>query len=131
MSAIRGGVPGRSADPAGANGLESTLAHALQVGTYASIALVTAGVLLLIAGGGSPLDPGAPFDLGRIPSDLAAGRPEGFLWLGIIGIVATPGLRVALALVGFARGGERLMAVVALLILAVVALGVLAGVVTG
>jgi uncharacterized membrane protein len=98
------------------DGLEASLAHVLQIGSYASIALVTAGVLLLAAGGVSPLDPGPALDLGRIPSDL---------------VVATPGLRVALALVGFARRGERLMVLVAALILVVVAVGVLAGLVTG
>jgi uncharacterized membrane protein len=113
------------------DGLEASLAHVLQIGSYASIALVTAGVLLLAAGGVSPLDPGPALDLGRIPSDLVAGRPAGFLWLGIISVVATPGLRVALALVGFARRGERLMVLVAALILVVVAVGVLAGLVTG
>jgi uncharacterized membrane protein len=114
-----------------AGGLESSLARVLQVGTYASIALVAVGVVLLVAGGGSPLDPGPRLDLARIVGDLAAGRPAGYLWLGILGIVATPGLRVAGALVGFWRRGERRMAVVALLILVVVALGVLAGQVTG
>jgi len=116
---------------AGGSGLESTLARVLQVGTSASIALVAAGVLLLVVNGGSPLDPGAPLVIGRLLADIAAGRPEGFLWLGILGIVATPGLRVLGALIGFARGGERVLAVVAFLILVVVALGVLAGLVTG
>lgn len=112
-------------------GLESTLARVLQVGSYVSIALVAIGVVLLIAGGGSPLDPGPPLSLGTIAADIAAGRPAGFLWLGVLGIVATPGLRVVGALVGFWRGGERRMAAVALAILAVVGLGVFAGVVTG
>lgn len=128
MSAHRGGAP---ASASNVDGLEASLAHVLQIGSYASIALVTAGVLLLAAGGVSPLDPGPALDLGRIPSDLLAGRPAGFLWLGIISVVATPGLRVALALVGFARRGERLMVLVAALILVVVAVGVLAGLVTG
>lgn len=114
-----------------AGGLESGLAHVLQVGTYASIALISAGVLLLIRAGRSPLDPGLPFDLGRLPADLAALRPEGFLWLGILGVVATPALRVIGALIGFARRGERTMVIVAAMILAVVALGVIAGLVTG
>ena len=125
MSAIR-------VDPAaGGGGLESTLARVLQIGTYASITLVAVGVVLLVVNGGSPLDPGAPVVIARLVADIAAGRPEGFLWFGILGIVATPGLRVLGAFIGFARGGERLMAVVALLILVVVALGVLAGLVTG
>lgn len=125
MSAIRR-APG-----ADGGGLESTLARVLQVGTYASMALVVVGVVLFIGGGGSPLDAGPPLVVGRLVADVLAGRAEGFLWLGVLGILATPGLRVAGALLGFARRGERTMAVVALLILIVVALGVVAGVVTG
>jgi uncharacterized membrane protein len=53
------------------------------------------------------------------------------LWLGILGIIATPGIRVLGALVGFARRGERTMVGVAAGILVVVAAGVLAGLVTG
>ncbi|MEO5703929.1 MAG: DUF1634 domain-containing protein [Candidatus Limnocylindrales bacterium] len=125
MSAIR-------VDPAGqASGLESNLARVLQAGTYLSIALVAVGVVLLVAGGGSPLDPGPPFSLGTLVQDLAGGKPAGFLWLGILGIVATPGVRVFGALAGFWRRGERRMAAVALAIIAVVALGVFAGLMTG
>ena len=73
MSAIR-------VDPdATAGGLETALARVLQAGTYASIALVTVGVALFVASGGSPLDPGPPLNLGSLVSDLAAGRPGGFL----------------------------------------------------
>jgi uncharacterized membrane protein len=112
-------------------GLEISLGHVLTYGTYVSMALVALGFILMIAGGISPLDPGPPLNLGTIASDLAAVRPAGFLWLGIIGVVGTPALRVIGALVGFSRRGERHMVLVAALILGVVALGVAAGVVTG
>jgi uncharacterized membrane protein len=125
MSAIRMD-PGRDA-----GSLESALARVLQVGTYGSIGLVAIGVLLLVAGGGSPLDPSRPLALDRVVGDVLALRADGFLWLGILGIVLTPGLRVAGALVGFVRRGERRMAGVALSILFVVAVGVIAGQVTG
>ena len=111
--------------------LESILARVLQAGTYASIALVAIGVVLFTGAGGSPLDPGPPLDVAGIAADVAAGQPGGFLWLGVLGIVATPGLRVVGALIGFARRGERAMTIVAALILVVVALGVIAGLVTG
>jgi len=119
----RAGLPG--------GGIEAALARILQVGTYVSMALVIAGFALLVAGGVSPLDAGQPLVLGNLGADLLAGRPAGFLWLGILGIVATPGLRVVGALIGFWRAGERRMVVVAVLILAVVGLGVVAGLVTG
>ena len=123
--------PGTATPITPAATLESALARVLQVGTYASMAFVAVGTLLFIAAGGSPLDAGPPFDLARLPGDLATGRPEGFLWLGILGVVATPALRVLGALLGFVRGGERRMAAVAVGIIAVVAVGILAGLLTG
>ena len=125
-------MSGICVDPArDAGSLESGLARVLQIGTYASIGFVAVGVLLFIGRGSSPLDPGEAFALDRVIADLATLRAEGFLWLGILGIVVTPGLRVAGALIGFARRGERTMTIVAFLILIVVAIGVIAGLVTG
>ena len=111
--------------------LEPALARVLQAGTYVSITLVAAGTVLLLAGGISPLAGGPELHLDRLPTDIAAARPEGFLWLGILGICMTPALRVAAALVGFWRRGERPMVAVALLILAVVGAGVVTGLLAG
>lgn len=111
--------------------LEATLARVLQVGTYLSMALIAVGAALLLLTGGSPLDSAPLLDLGRLAADIGAGRPEGFLWLGVLGVLATPGLRVLGALVGFARLREWRMAAVAVAIIVVVALGIVAGVVTG
>jgi uncharacterized membrane protein len=111
--------------------LEPALARVLQVGTYVSIALVAVGTVLLLGAGISPLAGGPALDLRRIGSDIAAARPAGFLWLGILGICATPAMRVVGALVGFWRRGERGMVAVALLILAVVAAGVVTGLLAG
>jgi uncharacterized membrane protein len=107
-------------------GLESALGRVLAIGTYASMALVAIGLVLLVAGGGSPLDVGAPLSLATLGADLLAGRPAGFL-----GVIGTPALRVTGALIGFWRAGERRMALIALLILLVVGIGVVAGLVTG
>jgi len=115
----------------GAADLEPALARVLQAGTYVSITLVAVGTVLLIAGGISPLAGGPALHIERVLSDVAEGRPEGFLWLGILGICVTPALRVAGALVGFWRRGERDMVAVALLILAVVAAGVATGLLAG
>ena len=112
-------------------GLESALGRVLAIGTYASMALVAIGLVLLMAGGGSPLDAGPPLSVATLGVDLLAGRPAGFLWLGILGVIGTPALRVTGALVGFWRAGERRMALIALLILVVVGIGVVAGLVTG
>jgi uncharacterized membrane protein len=113
------------------DGLEPALARVLQGGTYVSIGLVALGTVLLLVNGGSPLAGGPPLSLSRLLADIIALRPEGLLWLGILVVVATPALRVVAALVGFWRRGERAMAGVALLILAVVAVGVVIGLLSG
>ena len=117
-------------DEVGAD-LEPALARVLQAGTYVSIALVALGTILLLGGGVSPLAGSPPLTVATLVGDIASLRPEGFLWLGILGICATPALRVIGAMVGFWRRGERRMVVVALLILAVVAAGVVTGLLAG
>lgn len=111
--------------------LEPALARVLQAGTYASIALIAIGTVLLVASGTSPLAASPALSLERLLADITAGHPEGFLWLGILGICATPALRVAGALLGFWRRGERGMVAIAFLILAVVAAGVVIGLLAG
>jgi uncharacterized membrane protein len=111
--------------------LELALAHVLELGTYVSVGLLALGAVLLLAGGTSPLAGGPPLRLDRLGSDLIALRPAGFLWLGILGMVATPGLRVLRAAIGFWRRGETTMAAVAVGVLVVIAVGVTIGVVAG
>ena len=71
-----------------------------------------------------PLSGGPPFDLVRLGPDVAGLRPAGFLWLGLLAVIATPTARVIASLVGYTRGGERSMAIVAALILVVIAASV-------
>ena len=116
---------------AGHGSLELALAHVLQAGTYAAAALIAIGSVLLVVNGQSPIAGGPPLRLDTIVADVLALRPAGFLWLGIVGVLATPGLRVLRAALGFWRRGERSMALVAVLVLAVIAVGVIVGVVSG
>ena len=111
--------------------LEVALAHVLQLGTYLSIGLVGLGTVLLLAGGTSPTAGGPPLSVSTLLADLAALRPAGFLWVGILGVLSTPALRVLRALIGFWRRGERTMAFVSIAILLVVAVGVFFGLLTG
>jgi uncharacterized membrane protein len=111
--------------------LDRSVARLLSVGTYASIALLATGVAAMAAAGRSPLDAAPGFDPARILPDLAALRPEGFVWLGIVLIVATPSARVATSLVGYLRRHDRPMAVVSILILCVIALSVAAAIAAG
>jgi uncharacterized membrane protein len=88
------------------------------------VALLAVGVALLLAAGIGPLSGGPVFDLGALVGDVAALRPAGFIWLGLLVVVATPSARVAASLVGYARRGERTMTIVSVLILVVIAVSV-------
>jgi uncharacterized membrane protein len=102
--------------------LESVLGRLLAAGTYAAIAVVAAGVWVMLLTARSPLGgDAAPLDPGSLPGLITAGRPEGFLWLGLLAAVATPVGRVAGALVGFASRREFTLVAVAAAILLVIA----------
>ena len=102
--------------------IESAIARLLIGGTYAAIALVLVGVVAMLAAGIDPVTHGQrpAFDLGRIPADLAALRPEGFLWAGLLVVLALPLGRVVVSGIGFYRGGDRGLSVVSLAVLLVV-----------
>lgn len=108
--------------------LERTVGRVLGAGALASVALLAIG----IAGMGvlhvAPLDrPFPPFDLGRLPADVAALRPSGFLWFGLLAVILTPSIRVIASLLGFAVAGERRMVAVAVVVLAVICLSAALG----
>jgi len=115
------------ASVARAAGLEGRVAQLLRLGTYTAVALISLGVVLMLASGRSPLDVAPPLDPGHLLDDLLAARPSGFLWLGMLVVLVTPAARVAVSVVGFGRAGEPRMALTAVLILGVVVLGVVLG----
>jgi uncharacterized membrane protein len=120
--------PNGSPEPAQA-GLERTIARLLTVGTYASITCLAVGLALMLGAGIGPLSGGPAFDPSRLVGDLVGLHAEGFLWLGLLIVIATPAARVGTSLVGFARAGERPMVLVAALILVVIVVSV--GLATG
>jgi uncharacterized membrane protein len=107
--------------------LELGIARLLTIGTFAAVSLLVVGVGLMVVGGQGPLDAAPNLDPGRLLDDVLALRPAGLLWLGLIVLIATPSARVAAALIGYVRDGERGMVVVSCLILIVVSLGVVTG----
>ena len=124
LGSATGAGSARSSVEPGSPGLERSIARLLTLGTYSSIALLVIGVVLMAGDGIGPLSGGPAFDPATIVPDLFAVRPDGFLWLGLIVVVATPVARVIASLVGYIRRGERGMAIVACLILVVIGLSV-------
>ena len=104
--------------------LDRSIARLLTFGTYVSVALFGVGAVLMFARRIAPLAGGPPFQPELVLDDVVHLRAAGFLWLGLLAAIATPAARVAAALVGFLRRGERTMAIVAVLILAVISLSV-------
>ena len=54
--------------------------------------------------------------------------PAGFLWLGLVVVIATPIVRVAVSSVGFAREGQWRMVAVGLGILAIILVGIVSSI---
>jgi len=107
--------------------VELRIARTLLVGAVVGIVLITVGVVLMAVNGIDPLqETFPPFEVARVIPDMLALRPEGFLWAGIVIIIATPIARVVGELVTFAIHRDATMAAVALLVLAVIALSVVA-----
>jgi uncharacterized membrane protein len=105
--------------------IEAVIARLLYAGTVTGVALLAVGVVLMAANGVSPESTTFPaFDPATLVADLVAMRPEGWLWAGIVVLIATPIARVIGELITFAVRGDRLMAGVALAILGVIALSV-------
>ncbi len=119
------GTPGAGADTA--RRLESAIARLLTLGTRAAVVFILAGVVMMLAHGIDPLTAAIPaFSLSSIPGDLVALRPAGFLWSGLLVVMAMPVARVVVSGVGFFAAGNRRLALVSLLVVLVLSAAVLA-----
>lgn len=110
--------------------MEAVVARLLVVGTWLAMGLVLAGVILMLADGIDPLDHGAvpPFQLTAIPAEILALEPVGFLWAGIVLIIALPIGRVVVSGLGFLAARDLRMAGISLAVLVVVLVSVLSSI---
>ena len=108
--------------------IEALIARLLVVGTYVAIGFVLVGVVLMLGHGIDPLvHATAPaFDLAAVPSQIAALAPEGFLWAGLVTVLCLPIARVIVAGLGFARVGDRRLALVSVMVVLVIVVSILA-----
>ncbi|HEY7828445.1 MAG TPA: DUF1634 domain-containing protein [Candidatus Limnocylindrales bacterium] len=110
--------------------LEQQIGQVLSRGAWLSVILLAIGVAGMAIRGIEPLSsPPPPFDLANLGSAIAGLEPVGFLGLGLVAVIATPVLRVVLALFGYLRVGDRRMAAISLGILAILAASVVIGLV--
>ena len=107
--------------------LDRTIGRLLIIGTNVAVLLLAIGCVLLFVYRINPLAGGPPLEPGLIVYDISHLQPAGFMWLGLLALLATPVLRVAVSLAGFIRRGERTMSIVAALILVVIALSIVLG----
>ena len=92
--------------------------------TYASVVILVVGVALMIAAGISPLSGGPAFDAADLIAELMSRTPAGFLWLGLVVVIATPIVRVIGAAITFGLHRQWIMVLIAIAILVVIATGV-------
>jgi uncharacterized membrane protein len=117
-------------DPA--DRIEITIARVLGSGALVAVILLAVGVGLMVALGVDPEAMTFPaLDPARLLGDILALRPDGFLWAGLLVVIATPVARVIGELGGFVMRGDRAMALVAAGILVVIGLSVAAAMATG
>jgi uncharacterized membrane protein len=104
---------------------ERRLGRLLITATYVSVGLLAIGFVLMVADAISPTSGGPNLDLATLGAQLVALDPAGFLWLGVVVVIAAPIGRVIVAALAYAREADWLMVGVSIAILAVIAVGVL------
>jgi uncharacterized membrane protein len=92
----------------------STAAFLIAAGFVAALAIGWQGSLL-----GEPLSTAPLTDFSQMLPGLAALRPVAITQLGLVVLLATPILRVATSVVGFALEGDRLYTAITLAVLGV------------
>jgi uncharacterized membrane protein len=108
--------------------LDRRIGLVLAVATLASMALVVFGVTAMAVSGVEPLTRGYPaLAWDRLGPGVLGLDPDAVLWLGLIAVILTPTVRVAASFVGFAAAGERRQAGIALVVFAIMILGVALG----
>ncbi len=105
--------------------LQVLLGNALRAGVLTAAGLVFLGGMLYLVRHGAETPNyyvfrGEPSDLrsvGGIVEDVIAASSRGVIQLGLLLLIATPVMRVALSLVGFAGQGDRTYVLVTLTVL--------------
>lgn len=113
-------------DPRQAAPLARVVHLVLLIGVVAAGLLLAIGLVVAVALG-QPRPIGGPAPIHTLPSRLTAGEGIALIELGVLTLVLTPAVRVAVLAIGWAAAGERRFAAVAGTVLALLALSVWLG----
>ena len=123
-----------SGDPA-TEKIDNVVGNLLRIGVSMSGAVVFAGGLIYLVRHGSEMpayhvfrgEPAGLRTLRGIMQDAGALRGRGIIQLGLLLLIATPVARVAYLVYAFARQGDRLYSLIALIVLLLLICGLASG----
>lgn len=101
------------------------IAATLRWGSYLSAALMAVGLAWVLSTPDVPLQVGPGIPLRLLAGQLLAGNPYAVMQAGVLLLLLTPLLRIAVAAVSFWMERERLYTLVSLAVLAIILLGLL------
>jgi uncharacterized membrane protein len=111
--------------PEAVDRVEAAIARTLSAGAILAVGLLLVGIVLMLVEGISPDAATFPvFDPTLVVSDLLGLRPAGFLWAGILVVIATPIVRVVGELLAYGLRRDRTMTLVAAATLLVIVVSV-------
>ncbi len=104
--------------------MEITISNLLRIGVLISAGLILLGLVLLVGKGGSGY-PGATFptSLAAIYSGLLTLKPDAVILAGLLLLVLTPVLRVAVSIIAFWQERDYRYMVIATVVLLVLMIG--------
>lgn len=102
--------------------------YVLRGGVYTSASLIFAGVILAAYRGiGAGLEAAAPRTIGAVWNGLLAGDPLGVIAAGLLVLLATPWIRVAISLVLFLHLRDRIYSAICFVLLLLLTAGLFVG----
>lgn len=111
--------------------IERRIGRLLIAMTDIAVTALAVGVLLLAVHGVDPLSGGPNLQPDRLLAQLDALDPAGFLWLGLVIVLAAPVARVIAAGIAYAVRREWRMLAISIAILVIIVTGIATAVATG
>jgi len=110
--------------------INAIIGWVLQGGVIISSVIIALGTLLLLLspdGLTTNLGQAYPHSLGQIWTGIATWQPQAIIALGLVFLIATPVIRVAISIFAFAREHDRLYMFITLLVLTILITSFLLG----